>query len=189
MARAACSRGRQLFAQVAVTAVSALPPSAGLTAVLLSHSISSRGYFGLLEHCPAPRNSLPPGAPGRGCSPALGQRLQRQAGALVRDALDLPCRVTEQLVSKVGQGPRGRDLLPDLRDLLVIGVTAGQAVANHANAILGQPRPGPCLPVILVGGDFDRPPFHFVLVPSPPSASAVQLFSPLGVAQAPPKNE
>jgi len=39
----------------------------------------------------------------------------------VRDALDLPGRVAEQLMGKVGQGPRGRDLLPDLRDLLVIG--------------------------------------------------------------------
>src|SRR5258708_11928972 len=150
MTRAACSRARQLFAQVAVTAVSALPPSAGLTAVLLSHSISSRGYFGLLEHCPAPRNSLPPGAPGRGCSPALGQRLQRQAGALVRDALDLPCRVTEQLVSKVGQGPRGRDLLPDLRDLLVIGVTAGQGGGNPTHPTPCHPPPRPCLPVVLL---------------------------------------
>src|SRR5258708_8962150 len=146
MARAACSRARQLFAKVEVTAVSALPPSAGLTAVLLSHSISSRGYFGLLEHCPAPRNSLPPGAPGRGCSPALGQRLQRQAGALVRDALDLPCRVTEQLVSKVGQGPRGRDLLPDLRDLLVIGVTAGPTPPPPLPTLLSPPPPRPPLP-------------------------------------------
>jgi hypothetical protein len=40
-----------------------------------------------------------------------GRRLQRQVGALVRDALDLLRRVAEQLVSKVGQGPRGRDLL------------------------------------------------------------------------------
>src|SRR5258708_11292778 len=160
MARAACSRARQLFAQVAVTAVSALPPSAGLTAVLLSHSISSRGYFGLLEPCPAPRNSLPPGAPWRGCSPALGQRLQRQAGALVRDALDLPCRVTEQLVSKVGQGPRGRDLLPDLRDLLVIGVTAGQAVANPANGHPGPPPPCPGRPLVLVRCDLRSPPMQ-----------------------------
>src|SRR5260370_12219471 len=143
MARAACSRARQLFAQVAVTAVSALPPSAGLTAVLLSHSISSRGYFGLLEHCPAPRNSLPPGAPGRGCSPALGQRLQRQAGALVRDALDLPCRVAEQLVSKVAQGPRGRDLLPDLRDILVIWHTAGECGSHTAADVPGQPTASP----------------------------------------------
>ncbi len=68
----------------------------------------------------------------------------------MRDALDLPCRVAEQLVSKVGQSPRGRDLLADLGDLLVTGVTAGNAVANHANAILGQPRLGPRLTVFLM---------------------------------------
>jgi hypothetical protein len=71
-------------------------------------------------------------------------------GALVRDALDLPRRVAEQLVSEVGQGPRGRDLLSDLRDLLVIGVTAGKAVTNHATGLLGQPRLGPRLPAFLV---------------------------------------
>ncbi len=48
-------------------------------------------------------------------------------------------------MSKVGQGARGSDLLPDLRDLLVIGVTAGKPVANHANAGLGQQRLGPRL--------------------------------------------
>jgi hypothetical protein len=68
----------------------------------------------------------------------------------VRDALDLPGRVAEQLMSKVGQGPRGRDLLPDLRDLLVIGVTAGQAVARQAHAVPGQPRLGPRVPVFLM---------------------------------------
>src|SRR5260370_29530442 len=167
MARAACSRARQLFAQVAVTAVSALPPSAGLTAVLLSHSISSRGYFGLLEHCPAPRNSLPPGAPGRGCSPALGQRLQRQAGALVRDALDLPCRVTEQLVSKVGQGPRGRDLLPDLRDLLVIGVTAARPAGHPRQRPPGCPRAWPCPPPIPSGWTAPSAPIHWASHCSP----------------------
>jgi hypothetical protein len=85
-------------------------------------------------------------------SPGLcsGQRLQRQVSALVRDALDLPCRVAEQLVSKVGQGPRGRDLLPDLGNFPVIGVTARQAMASHANAVPGQPRLGPRLPVFLV---------------------------------------
>jgi hypothetical protein len=38
-----------------------------------------------------------------------------QPRALVRDLLYLPRRVAEQLVSKVGQGSRSRDLLPDLR--------------------------------------------------------------------------
>ena len=72
------------------------------------------------------------------------------SGTLVRDALDLPGRVAEQLMSKVGQGPRGRDLLPDLGDLPVAGVTAGKAVAGHASAVPGQPRLGPGLPVVLV---------------------------------------
>jgi hypothetical protein len=70
-------------------------------------------------------------------------------GALVGNALDLPCRVAEQLVSKVGQGPRGRNLLPYLRDLPVIRVTAGRAVADHASVIPGQPRLGPRLPIFL----------------------------------------
>jgi hypothetical protein len=69
--------------------------------------------------------------------------------ALVRDLLDLPCGLAEQLMGKVGQGPRGRDLLPDLRDFLVIGVTAGKTVANQADALFGQPRLGPRLPVFL----------------------------------------
>ncbi len=79
----------------------------------------------------------------------VGRHLQMQMRTLVRDLLDLPCRVAEQLVTKVGQGSRGRDLLPDLRDLLVIGVTAGKAVANHAHAVPGQPGLGPRLPVFL----------------------------------------
>src|SRR5215467_5243912 len=85
---------------------------------------------------PAPSDS---GGASARCS---GQRLQRQVGALVRDVLDLPCRVAEQLVSQVGQGPRRGDLLADLRDLLVIRVTAGKAVADYANAVPGQPRLG-----------------------------------------------
>ena len=92
------------------------------------------------------------GAPGlrRSLGLCSGQRLQRQVGALVGNALNLPCRVAEQLMRQVGQGPRGRDLLPDLRDLLVIRITAGQAVADHASAVPGQPRLGPRLPVFLV---------------------------------------
>ncbi len=80
-----------------------------------------------------------------------------QVGPLMRDALDLPRRVAEQLVSKVGQGPHDRDLPPDLRDLLVIGVTAGKAVASLANAVPGQPRLGPRLAVFLVQRDPGRP--------------------------------
>jgi hypothetical protein len=68
---------------------------------------------------------------------------------LVRDALDLRCRVAERLVSQVGQGARGSDLLPDLRDLLVIGVAAGQPVANQANGFPGQSGLGPRLPARL----------------------------------------
>jgi hypothetical protein len=80
--------------------------------------------------------------------PVLRHRLERKVCALVRDALDLPSRVAEQLMSKVGESPRGRDLLPDLRDVLVIGVTAGKAVADQANAVLGQPCLGPRLPFL-----------------------------------------
>ena len=58
--------------------------------------------------------------------------------ALVRDPLDLPGRVAEQLMGKVGQGSRGRDILPDLRDLLVVGAAPGQTVANEAHAVLSQ---------------------------------------------------
>jgi hypothetical protein len=42
-------------------------------------------------------------------------------------------------MSKIGESPRGRDLLPYLGDVLVIGVVAGKAVADHASAVLGQP--------------------------------------------------
>lgn len=69
--------------------------------------------------------------------------------SLVRDALDLSRRVAEQLVSKVRQGPCGRNILPDLRDLLVIGVTTGKAVPSHASAAPGQLRLGQRLSVIL----------------------------------------
>jgi hypothetical protein len=69
-------------------------------------------------------------------------RLQAKMGAFVRNALDLLGRVAEQLVSKVGQGPRSRYLLPDLGDLLVIGITAGKAVAYQASAAPGQLRLG-----------------------------------------------
>jgi hypothetical protein len=92
-----------------------------------------------------------PGKTPSGTSVGLcsGQRLQRQVGALVGNALDLPCRGAEQLMSQVGQGPRGRDLLADLRDLRVIRITAGKAVADHVSAVPGQPRLGPRLPVFL----------------------------------------
>src|SRR5262245_50417246 len=60
-------------------------------------------------------------------------------------------------MSKVGQGPRGRDLLPDLDDLLVLRVTTGQAVASHAHAVPGEPRLGPRVPVLLMQRDLDRP--------------------------------
>src|ERR1700704_6170531 len=59
MAGAACSRALQLFAQVAVAAVRALPPSAGLTSVLLSHSTSYWVPSARVQHCPTPRNSRP----------------------------------------------------------------------------------------------------------------------------------
>ena len=52
-------------------------------------------------------------------------------------------------MSEAGQGPRGRDLLSDLRDLLVIGVTAGKAVAHDGTGLRGQPRLGPRLPAVL----------------------------------------
>ena len=66
-----------------------------------------------------------------------------------------PRRRAKQLMGEVGQGPRGRDLLSDLRDLLVIGVATGNATANHASDLPGQPRLGPRLPAFLVQG---RPP-------------------------------
>ena len=59
MAGAACSRALQLLAQVAVAAVRALPPSAGLTTVLLSHSTSYWVPSARVQHCPTPRNSRP----------------------------------------------------------------------------------------------------------------------------------
>lgn len=71
-------------------------------------------------------------------------------GAVVRDVLDLPCGIAEQMVGKVGQGTRGRDLLPDLRDLLVLGIAAGHAIAHHASAVPDQARLGSSLPVLLV---------------------------------------
>lgn len=70
-------------------------------------------------------------------------------GALVGDVLDLVRRVAEQLVSKIGQGPRGRYLLTDLHDLLVIGVTTGQAMANGADAGPAELRRGQRLPLFL----------------------------------------
>ena len=57
----------------------------------------------------------------------------------MRDALDLPSRVAEQLVSKVGQGPRGRDLLPDLRDppgRLHTLLTAESVTAHAVNPVV-----------------------------------------------------
>jgi len=71
--------------------------------------------------------------------------------AVVRDVLYLPRRFAEQLVRKVGQGPRGRDLLSDLGDLRVSRIPSGKAVTNDAAAaVLAQPRLGPRLPVFLV---------------------------------------
>jgi hypothetical protein len=63
-------------------------------------------------------------------------------GTFVRHALDLLRRVAEQLVSNVRQGPRCRYFLPDLRDLLVIGVTTGETVASDLNSAPGQLRFG-----------------------------------------------
>jgi hypothetical protein len=80
---------------------------------------------------------------------AAGQRLQRQVCALMGEVLDLGCRVVEQLVSQIGQCARGGDLLSDLRDLLVIGVPTGQAVADQANGPPGQSGLGPRLPACL----------------------------------------
>src|SRR5215471_4817839 len=84
-------------------------------------------------------------------------RLEGQVSALVGDGLDLLRCVAQQLVSKIGEGPCCRDLLPDLRDLLVIGVTTSKAVASRAEAANGKPCLGQCLSVILAKQDFYRP--------------------------------
>jgi len=84
------------------------------------------------------------GAPGlrRSLGLCSGQRLQRQVGALVGNALDLPCRVAEQLMRQVGQGPRGRDLLPicvtswssGLRRARPWPIMPAPSLASHASA-------------------------------------------------------
>jgi len=75
----------------------------------------------------------------------------------VRNVLDLPSRIAEQLVCKVGQGTRCSDLLPDLHDLLVIRVTARVTMADLGHVGRGQPCLGSRLPILLMKGDLDWP--------------------------------